>query len=242
MGRGSPGSFCTPTGASRADASPADPASLSGLGPPRSATSPPATSVTRKGNNALRRVAGAAAVVLAAATAAPVAADHGYWPAYNVTPAEVTGHEEATEATTQASYWGARCFEGKAGGPVDQGALDTYGAILTDDYELAVIGIAAEAANYVDPEFLEGPNGLTIFESPRKGEFLWADADGNGRFANEHEADATLLILCPVLPATDTAEGTPHGAPIPWLAGMAVVILSVLASRSFWQRTDRRAA
>lgn len=149
-----------------------------------------------------------AAIALLVLDATCAAADHGYWPAQGVTPAEVTGHAEATDQTTKATHWGPSCTTAATGGSVADGALDVYGALLTVDYDLAVIGVAAVAANFSDPDFQEGPYGLTLFESPKEGEFVWADADGDGRFTNRHEADSALLIVCTELPATDTATAT----------------------------------
>jgi hypothetical protein len=38
-----------------------------------------------------------------------VAADHGYWPAGGVDPADVAGHERRNANNSTASDWGADC-------------------------------------------------------------------------------------------------------------------------------------
>jgi len=170
------------------------------------------------------------ATALLAVTATSVAADHGYWPETGKTPARVTGHEEATDQTTTASQWGPRCEVSEIGGVRGSQGLDVYGAILTADYDLVVVGVAAEAANFANPDFLDGPYGLTVYRSPKEGQFVWADADGDGRFANRHEADLTLLIICPALPATDTIGGMDGKDQIPQspLATLAVLMATAV--------------
>ena len=175
-----------------------------------------------------------AATVLLGAAAAPVAADHGYWPASGVTPAKVTSHAEATAETTTPSYWGSGCATvDNGGGHVAGGGLDTYGAVLDADYDVAVI-VADNVVNGLGQGWFPGPNGITVFESPKAGEFVWADTDGNSEFANTHETDATLLFLCGAsnLPATDvsapprTSSSLPDGA-------LRILLLVAISSVTF---------
>jgi hypothetical protein len=169
------------------------------------------------------------AVVLLALVAGPVAADHGYWPPGGGTPAVVTGHEEATEETMDPSHWGSNCRTVDNGGSVADGGLDTYGALLVEDYDLVVI-VAGNSLSGPDRGWLEGPNGITVFGDPEAGEFVWADADGNGQFANTHEVDASLMFQCSaMLPRTDTAlEHHRISAPA-WLAVAAAFLLAAVA-------------
>jgi hypothetical protein len=169
-----------------------------------------------------------AATVLLGAAAAPVAADHGYWPASGVTPAKVTSHAAATAETTTPSYWGHGCETVDNGGSgMTGGGLDTYGAVLDADYDLAVI-VADDVVSGLSQGWFPGPNGITVFESPKAGEFVWADTDGNSQFANTHETDATLLFLCggSNLPATDMS-GPAHASSSLREAGVRILLLVV---------------
>ena len=167
--------------------------------------------------------------ILLLLSAQAVAADHGYWPDGGVTPAEVARHAPATEAATVPSYWGSSCRTIDDRGAAADGALDVYGAILMQDYRLAVIA-AAGGHREDDPEFLEGPYGLTIFESPKKGEFVWADADGDGRFAEAHEADSIILIVCGARPPDTSTVRGPGSSPGPAWVFPAVVLTTLLAA------------
>ena len=171
-----------------------------------------------------------------------VSADHGYWPASGVDPATVTGHEPRTSANADPSAWGSGCRS------IDyEAGLDVYGAVLEADYRLAVV-LAIRGGGSEEP--LSGANGVTIFASPREGEFVWADADGDGAFAGSHEADVGALFVCPDAqpPATDAGAASaaeldssrsivPTSA-VPWLA--AVVSLWWIARRRIAARRHRR--
>ena len=181
-----------------------------------------------------KRAATIAALVLAVVAAGPVSADHGYWPEAGVTPATVSGHRAADDETSAPGFWGVGCAARETTGP----RSDVYGVVLDADYRLAVI-LAGDGDGIPDDnEWFEGAHGTTIFENPRKGEFLWADADGDGRYATRHEADARLLIVCPGsgLPATDTTArattSAPPNAAAFLLVGACLGVLLALVRRS----------
>lgn len=162
---------------------------------------------------------------LLAFAAGPVTADHGYWPANGVTPAVVDGHEPIRASTLVAATWGTDCVTRSTDAEAPNG-LDVYGHVLEADYALAVVVAYREGVP------LDGPYGATLFRDPRAGQFVWADADGNGEFAGKHEADAGALFLCtdPGLPATDAlgpAPGSVAAGDI-WLRG-TVLGLGTLA-------------
>ena len=173
--------------------------------------------------------------------AGSVSADHGYWPEGGVTPAKVSRHAPATPEATRPSYWGSSCRTVGTEGAVTDGALDVYGALLMHDYGLAVI-VAAGGPRLEDPEFLQGPYGLTIFESPKKGEFVWADADGDGRFAGKHEADSTLLIVCAAQPPDTSTVDVRRAAGRPAWLFPAFAFGALLVSLLFRRLGDRWAA
>jgi hypothetical protein len=160
------------------------------------------------------------ALALLALGPADVSADHGYWPAGGVDPAPVAGHREVTDEATLASAWGDDCTALDTVAP----RRDVYGVVLDADYRLAVILAGSGSTD----AWLAGPFGATLFEAPRAGQFLWADADGDSRYAARHEADARLLIVCPGfgLPATSTVESRGGAQPSvgwPWVLPVALV-------------------
>ena len=111
-----------------------------------------------------------AALILVALSALPVAADHGYWPESGVEPAVVAGHESRTQANTEAAAWGSACTTlGQSG---REATLDVYGHVLETDYAVAVV------LAHRDGLPLDGPNAVTIFRSPKAGQFVWADSTG----------------------------------------------------------------
>jgi hypothetical protein len=130
-----------------------------------------------------------------------VAADHGYWPAGGVDPADVAGHERRNANNSTASDWGADCSTRAASSSGAKG-LDVYGHVLEADYRLAVVLAQNEGVP------VDGPNGVTLFRDAKAGQFVWADVDGDGKFAGRHEADAGKLVLCggSTVPQTDTVN------------------------------------
>ncbi len=167
---------------------------------------------------------GIAAATLLALTAGPVAADHSYWPEGGVEPAIVTGHEPRTQDNPTAADWGAHCASRSASGSGAIG-LDVYGRVLKADVALAVV-LAQEQGVPID-----GPYAVTLFRDARAGQFVWADADGDGKFAGRHEADAGALFLCTAdgLPATDTATKearSPFGPAGVWAAALYLMTLT----------------
>lgn len=135
------------------------------------------------------RSALAASAMLLAVGVGDVAADHGYWPAKGVDPADVAGHETRSANNSTASDWGADCLTRAASSSGAKG-LDVYGHVLEADYALAVVIAQNEGVP------VNGPYGVTLFRDTSAGEFLWADVDGDGTFAGRHEADAGELFLC----------------------------------------------
>jgi hypothetical protein len=174
------------------------------------------------------------AVTMAVVHPLRVSADHGYWPESGVKPATVTGHAPRTSANADPSAWGSGCES------IDyEDGLDVYGAVLEADYGIAVV-LAIRGGGSEEP--LLGPNGATVFASPRQGEFVWADADGDGTFAGSHEADAGALFVCPEArpPATDEAAPSSaiaehSGSALP---GPTVPLLA--AALSLWWIARRR--
>jgi hypothetical protein len=174
------------------------------------------------------------ALVLLAVTAAPVAADHGYWPDAGVDAASVTGHQPASEGSRNPDQWGPDC--------VAVETLDVYGHVLDANYQLAVV--VAE----VNGQEVRGPFAVTIFDDPKAGEFLWADVDGDKKFAG-HEADAAELIFCrdaslPTTPPSDTvASGilARRGAATPAIPiGLPIVCAAIAIVAHLWRRWPRR--
>jgi hypothetical protein len=167
-----------------------------------------------------------AAATLLALPVGPVAADHGYWPESGVEPARVSGHRPRTEANSTAGDWGADCAT-RAASAEGANGLDVYGHVLQADYALAVV--LAQVAG----EPTDGPYGVTLFRDAKAGQFVWADADGDGAFAGRHEADAGELFLCigSGMPATDTVAGGTPRPPLPgvdtaWTAALYVTALT----------------
>lgn len=147
------------------------------------------------------------ALVLLFLSAGTVSADHGYWPDGGVDPARVTGHRAQTGAIASAADWGTDCSTRPAsrrGRPVD-----VYGYVLDAHYRLVVVLAGTPGTS----EPVDGPNGVTLFRGARAGQFVWADADGDSRFAGRREADSVAMFFCgaSALPATDTvvAESRP---------------------------------
>jgi hypothetical protein len=163
----------------------------------------------------VRRTIGLMLAVVATVVLVPteVSADHGYWPAGGVDPATVTAHEASTSTNAEASAWGSGCESIGYGD-----GLDVYGTVLDADYRLAVV-VAIRGGGSEEPS--TGPHGVTIFTSPRAGEFVWADADGDGTFAGTHEADAGALFVCSVADPPPT-DALPSSAAEPDLSGLRV--------------------
>ena len=143
------------------------------------------------------RSALAAFAMLLAVGLGDVAADHAYWPANGVDPADVAGHQRRSANNATAAAWGADCVTRAAS---SSGSNDVYGHVLEADVAVAVV-LAQNEGIPVD-----GPYGVTLFRDAKAGQFLWADVDGDGNFAGRHEADAGTLFLCggPPAPQTDT--------------------------------------
>lgn len=164
------------------------------------------------------------------------AADHGYWPAGGVDPAKVAGHQARTDANSDAADWGSGCSTRRASGSGDSG-LDVYGHVLTADYRLVVV------LGQIDGEPLDGPNGVTIFRGATAGQFVWADADGDSRFAGRHEADAGAMFFCgaSAMPATDTLVAERLSSPTLWGIGLVLGLLAMVgAIASFARRAPGR--
>jgi hypothetical protein len=184
-----------------------------------------------------------AAAALLALPVSPVAADHGYWPESGVEPALVSGHRPRTEANSTAGDWGADCAT-RAASAEGANGLDVYGHVLKADYALAVV------LAQVDGEPIDGPYGVTLFRDAKEGQFVWADADGDGVFAGHHEADAGELFLCigSGVPATDTVAESirqpPPSADSAWTAALYLTALTGVlvlrrAGRALRGRTAR---
>ena len=184
----------------------------------------------------LRSVLAASAMLLAVGVG-DVAADHGYWPAKGVDPADVAGHETRSANNSTASDWGADCLTRAASSSGAKG-LDVYGHVLEADYARAVVIAQNEGVP------VSGPYGVTLFRDARVGQFLWADVDGDGAFAGRHEADAGKLFLCGAsAPQTDTinedrrsrASNLPGGWPLALgftaLVGVMVGLIGVRDKR-----------
>ncbi|MGK2849329.1 MAG: hypothetical protein ACSLFN_00195 [Candidatus Limnocylindrales bacterium] len=168
-------------------------------------------------------VAALALLVLGTGSAA---ADHGYWPDGGVEPARVTGHRVRTEASAVAAEWGADC--GTRPSSRRGRSVDVYGNVLDARYRLVVV--LAEVEGTGEP--LTGPNGVTIFRNARAGQFVWADADGDSRFAGRHEADAGAMIFCgaSALPATDTVVVETPPSPTLLGIGLMLGLVSILGT------------
>ena len=166
------------------------------------------------------------ATVLLVLSAGTAAADHGYWPDGGVDPARVAGHRAQTDTNSAVAEWGADCDD-RPRSRRGRG-VDVYGYILDTHYRLVVV--LAQTPGTGEP--LGGPNGVTIFRTATTGQFVWADADGDSRFAGRHEADAGRMIFCGAsdLPATDTRD-VPSGPSLTlWGFGLVLGLLASLGA------------
>lgn len=174
----------------------------------------------------LRAAIAAALVLLLVLGTGTATADHGYWPDGGVDPARVTGHRAQTVANSAAADWGADCSTRPAsrrGRPVD-----VYGYVLDAHYRLVVV--LAETPGTGEP--LDGPNGVTLFRGARAGQFVWADSDGDSRFAGRHEADSGAMFFCgaSALPATDTVAAVTPPSQTPWAIGLTLGLMATVAA------------
>lgn len=167
-----------------------------------------------------------AAFLLLVLTTGTAAADHGFWPDGGVDPAKVTGHRARSDANSTAADWGADCRTrpvSRTGSPVD-----VYGYILETNYRLVVV--LGQTSGTGEP--LDGPNGVTIFRGARAGQFVWADGDGDSRFAGRHEADSGAMFFCgaSALPATDTVVAQSQRPLTLWGIGLALGLAATIAA------------
>lgn len=167
----------------------------------------------------------AASLLLVLGTGA-VAADHGYWPDGGVDPARVTGHRAQTSANAAPAAWGDDCSTRPASGRT--GPVDVYGFVLDAHYRLVVVLAGTPGTS----ERVDGPNGITLFRGARAGTFVWADADGDSRFAGRHEADAVAMFFCgaSALPSTDTVVAESRPTPTVWGIGLALALAATVAA------------